>query len=210
MVKTELEEIQRKCDEANKYTTEDGIRLTLYSEDYLIGELKKLQLKVEKMLEDKNNSDKGEEFLMQIDLLISSFASGNLAIMLDQFKTLENLIDNIYQNYNNLSFSYQSEILKKLIQYITLMVGEYSIYTTNIIRDYDKQYSDKIKLNKNILTLLINELESELRELELPEKAKGKYANAIVNKSTMNSIPYLLSLSSVYSEYFNYTNRKQK
>lgn len=210
LVKTELEEIQRKCDEANKYTTEDGIRLTLYSEDYLIGELKKLQLKVEKMLEDKNNSDKGEEFLMQIDLLISSFASGNLAIMLDQFKTLENLIDNIYQNYNNLSFSYQSEILKKLIQYITLMVGEYSIYTTNIIRDYDKQYSDKIKLNKNILTLLINELESELRELELPEKAKGKYANAIINKSTMNSIPYLLSLSSVYSEYFNYTNRKQK
>lgn len=210
LVKTELEEIQRKCDEANKYTTEDGIRLTLYSEDYLIGELKKLQLKVEKMLEDKNNSDKGEEFLMQIDLLISSFASGNLAIMLDQFKTLENLIDNIYQNYNNLSFSYQSEILKKLIQYITLMVGEYSIYTTNIIRDYDKQYSDKIKLNKNILTLLINELESELRELELPEKVKGKYANAIINKSTMNSIPYLLSLSSVYSEYFNYTNRKQK
>lgn len=210
LVKTELEEIQRKCDEANKYTTEDGIRLTLYSEDYLIGELKKLQLKVEKMLEDKNNSDKGEEFLMQIDLLISSFASGNLAIMLDQFKTLENLIDNIYQNYNNLSFSYQSEILKKLIQYITLMVGEYSIYTTNIIRDYDKQYSDKIKFNKNILTLLINELESELRELELPEKVKGKYANAIINKSTMNSIPYLLSLSSVYSEYFNYTNRKQK
>lgn len=50
MVKTELEEIQRKCDESNKYTTEDGIRLTLYSEDYLIGELKKLQLKVEKML----------------------------------------------------------------------------------------------------------------------------------------------------------------
>lgn len=210
LVKTELEEIQRKCDEANKYTTEDGIRLTLYSEDYLIGELKKLQLKVEKMLEDKNNSDKGEEFLMQIDLLISSFASGNLAIMLDQFKNLENLIDNIYQNYNNLSFSYQSEILKKLIQYITLMVGEYSIYTTNIIRDYDKQYSDKIKFNKNILTLLINELESELRELELPEKVKGKYANAIINKSTMNSIPYLLSLSSVYSEYFNYTNRKQK
>lgn len=210
LVKTELEEIQRKCDEANKYTTEDGIRLTLYSEDYLIGELKKLQLKVEKMLEDKNNSDKGEEFLMQIDSLISSFASGNLAIMLDQFKNLENLIDNIYQNYNNLSFSYQSEILKKLIQYITLMVGEYSIYTTNIIRDYDKQYSDKIKFNKNILTLLINELESELRELELPEKVKGKYANAIINKSTMNSIPYLLSLSSVYSEYFNYTNRKQK
>ena len=210
LVKTELEEIQRKCDEANKYTTEDGIRLTLYSEDYLIGELKKLQLKVEKMLEDKNNSDKGEEFLMQIDLLISSFASGNLAIMLDQFKTLENLIDNIYQNYNNLSFSYQSEILKKLIQYITLMVGEYSIYTTNIIRDYDKQYSDKIKFNKNILTLLINELESELRELELHEKAKGRYANTIINKNTMNSIPYLLSLSSVYSEYFEYTNKKQK
>lgn len=210
LVKAELEEIQRKCDESNKYTTEDGIRLTLYSEDYLIGELKKLQLKVEKMLEDKNNSDKGEEFLMQIDLLISSFASGNLAIMLDQFKTLENLIDNIYQNYNNLSFSYQSEILKKLIQYITLMVGNHSIYTLNIIENYDKQYSDKIKLNSNIVTLLISELESELHELELPEEVKGKYANAIINKNNMNSIPYLLALSSVYSEYFDYTNRKQK
>lgn len=106
LVKAELEEILRKCDESNKFATEDGIRLTLYSEDYLIGELKRLQLKVEKMLEDKNNSDKGEEFLMQIDLLISSFASGNLATMLNQLNTLGNLTNNIYQNYNNLSFSY--------------------------------------------------------------------------------------------------------
>lgn len=210
LVKAELEEIQRKCDESNKFVTEDGIKLTLYSEDYLIGELKKLQLKVEKMLEDKNNSDKGEEFLMQIDLLISSFASGNLAVMLNQLKTLGNLTDNIYQNYNNLSFSYQSEILKKLIQYITLMVGEYSIYKSFIIRDYNEQYSEKIKLNKDIVALLISELESELRELELPEKVKGKYANTVINKNTMDSFPYLLSLSSVYSEYFDYTNRKQK
>lgn len=213
LAKAELEEIQRKCDESNKYITEDGIKLTLYSDDYLIEELKKLQLKVEKMLEDKNNRDKGEEFLMQIDLLISSFTSGNLFTMLNQLKTLGNLTDNIYQNYNNLSFSYQSEILKKLIQYITLMVGNhslYSVYTLGIIEDYDKQYSDKIKLNQNIVTLLISELESELRELELPEKVKGKYADTIINKNTMNSIPYLLSLSSVYSEYFNYTNRKQK
>ena len=106
LVKAELEEILRKCDESNKFATEDGIRLTLYSEDYLIGELKRLQLKVEKMLEDKNNSDKGEEFLIQIDLLISSFASGNLATMLNQLNTLGNLTNNIYQNYNNLSFSY--------------------------------------------------------------------------------------------------------
>ena len=213
LVKAELEEIQRKFDESNKFVTEDGIRLTLYNEDYLIEELKRLQLKVEKMLEDKNNSDKGEEFLVQIDLLISSFASGNLSTMLNQLKTLGNLTDNIYQNYNNLSFSYQSEILKKLIQYITLMVGNhsiYSIYTIGIIEDYDKKYSDKIKLNENIVTLLISELESELRELELPEEVKGKYANAIINKNNMNSIPYLLSLSSVYSEYFDYKNRKQK
>ncbi len=210
MAKAELEEIQRKCDESNKYITEDGIKLTLYSDDYLIEELKKLQLKVEKMLEDKNNRDKGEEFLMQIDLLISSFKSGNLAVMLNQLNTLGNLTDNIYQNYNNLSFSYQSEILKKLIQYITLMVGEYSIYKLFIIRDYNEQYSEKIKLNKDIVALLISELESELRELELPEEVKGKYADTIINKNTMNSIPYLLSLSSVYSEYFNYTNKKQK
>ena len=210
LAKAELEEIQRKCDESNKYITEDGIKLTLYSDDYLIEELKKLQLKVEKMLEDKNNRDKGEEFLMQIDLLISSFKSGNLAVMLNQLNTFGNLTDNIYQNYNNLSFSYQSEILKKLIQYITLMVGEYSIYKLFIIRDYNEQYSEKIKLNKDIVALLISELESELRELELPEEVKGKYADTIINKNTMNSIPYLLSLSSVYSEYFNYTNKKQK
>ena len=211
LVKEELEEIQRKCDESNKFVTEDGIRLTLYSEDYLTEELKKLQLKVEKMLEDKTNSDKGEEFLMQIELLISSFTSGNLAVMLDQLKTLGNLTDNIYQNYNNLSFSYKSIILKKLIQYITLIVGNhYSFYTLNIIKNYDNQYNDKIKFNKNIVDLLINELESTLRELELPEKVKGKYVNAIINKNNMNSFPYLLSLSSVYSEYFNYTNRKQK
>lgn len=210
LAKAELEEIQRKCDESNKYITEDGIKLTLYSDDHLIEELKKLQLKVEKMLEDKNNRDKGEEFLMQIDLLISSFKSGNLAVMLNQLNTLGNLTDNIYQNYNNLSFSYQSEILKKLIQYITLMVGEYSIYKLFIIRDYNEQYSEKIKLNKDIVALLISELESELCELELPEEVKGKYADTIINKNTMNSIPYLLSLSSVYSEYFNYTNKKQK
>ena len=198
LAKAELEEIQRKCDESNKYITEDGIKLTLYSDDYLIEELKKLQLKVEKMLEDKNNRDKGEEFLMQIDLLISSFKSGNLAVMLNQLNTLGNLTDNIYQNYNNLSFSYQSEILKKLIQYITLMVGEYSIYKLFIIRDYNEQYSEKIKLNKDIVALLISELESELRELELPEEVKGKYADTIINKNTMNSIPYLLSLSSKF------------
>lgn len=55
------------------------------------------------------------------------------------------------------------------------MVGNhsiYSVYTLGIIENYDKQYSDKIKLNENIVTLLISELENELRELELPEKVK--------------------------------------
>ena len=107
LVKAELEEIQRKCDESNKYVTEDGIKLTLYNEDYLIEELKKLEDKVEKLLDDKINSNRAEEILTKIDLLISSFTSGNLDTMLNQFKTLGILTDNIYQNYNNLSFSYQ-------------------------------------------------------------------------------------------------------